>query len=161
MSEENKRGRGAPPGRRPIAFICLALINNKIKDETILVKDQAPDTDAGEFPESIAVAEFVKLHNVKPDKVIGPMRPIGGKESSSSASVKKKLNIRRDDMNVTLTETYKKAVLGEWEGLATEIKDNLDEMFFVFTNPNDSNKTVKKLPAPGVVKVSDLEFKTQ
>lgn len=167
----SKRGPGAPKGKRPVEYICGAIVDSKLVMESFVVHDQTPDdekariaalpkghkdkTKPGIFPQEIAEEAFYEKYGVKPEGVVGPKADYkGGKYNSS----KKRLTIDRDNIdNFTVTSKVKNAIWGDWRGMVMMLKETDSKGLFTPISTVDSSSK-KRLIKGGIVEISDLEF---
>ena len=161
---QEKRGPGAPPGRRPVTYLVQKIDgctcgNGKIINEKILVHDQTPENPTGSFPKSIAEDEFEKKYGMKPENILGPIYfKKGGK---SFKSRKKKGLISRDiaDMKLSMNKPQKKAIWDGWYGVVNFIENDDDKAYFCFIKEvNPQNGKERKPPLPGKVNIAELVF---
>lgn len=156
MEESTKRGRGAPKGKRPVLWVCGAIINNELVMDGFFVKDQTPPNQQnydspGLFPQSIAEEAFEAKYGTKPTKAICA-RP-GAMRTGSS----KKLVIDRDKIDeYTVTTKCRSAIWGDWKGLAVMLKEDDSKALFSPTAAIDNSN--KRLMTAGIVEITDLEF---
>jgi len=161
--KEEKRKVGAPPGRRPVIWVCSAVSTDsvgapKLITEKFIVQDQDPgEGKPGSFPKEIAEKQFYDKYKVQPVITLGPFFDKRG--ASAGKPKRKKLNIDRENFDSYKIEVKRRdAFFGEWKGFTNSIEGQPDlNAFFFITEANPSGKK-KNPPAPGIVNVSDLVF---
>jgi hypothetical protein len=165
MSDNSKsaRGPGAPKGRRPVVWVCEAIVgctcgNAKLRSEKYILADKAPNSEAsGVFPQEDAEKAFTEQFNIAPQKIWGPMYDKKGGQQNKS---KKRSSVSRDFDGMKLsTEECRAAIYNGWNGLVFDIENQEGKAMFVFTseiNPEPG----KKRAAPGAAKISlsELQF---
>ncbi len=161
---EEKRGPGAPKGRRPVIWVCEAVVGctcgeAKLKSERIVLKDQSPDSDHGSFPREAAEKIFLEKYGVEPDNVYGPMYD---KKGGQPNKLKRKRGaISRDisDMRLCRDKKQRHGIWEGWHGIANYIEDDDEKVYFCFVKEVDPTPgKEKKPPAPGKVNVSEMTF---
>jgi len=161
MSDEVKATRGRPAGvRRPVIFICAAIVDGNLIQEEVKVPDQEPGSITGSFPKEFAIVKFKEQYNVDPEKISGPGY-IKNEIKKVSVS-RKRLVIDRDNIDkYTLSTDHKKAQCGSWNGLVNLCVDSPEKAFFIpLSRIGDFNKKTNT-PAAGIVNVSDLVFESE
>lgn len=155
MDNTSEKRRGAPKGRRPVSYICGAVVNNSLAMEEIFVKDQDPDSVNGSFPEEHAISEFFKIHGVKPEKIICSKK--GVKKSQGS---RKKLQFDRENIDqYQLSPEQRKAEYGNLIGLVHMCDNDTEKALFIPIGKKNEDETKKTAnPAAGIVPVSKLVF---
>lgn len=152
MTETKKRGPGAPRGRRPRSFICVAVKNGQLISNTYRVKDQEPDSVGGSFPQSVAEEQFEKEFEMKPEKVWGPA--FLQNKSSKTKKVSKKT---QDLSQIELAgPALGKATYNGWKGDFFPLKDT-EEVLFVSMEATDPSN--KRTPPPAA-RISKTELTT-
>lgn len=158
-----KRKPGAPPGRRPVVWVCSAIKRElpappELITEKYIVKDQDPgEGKPGSFPKEIAEKEFYDKHGVQPIVTLGPFFDKRG--ASAGKPKRKRLHIDRDNIDsYQLGVKRRNAIFGEWKGFSNDIKDRPDLTFFMFIGEANPSGKKRNLPNPGIVNVSDVIF---
>ena len=151
-----KKTPGAPPGRRPVTWVCVANINQAIVVKSIELQDSEPEgPPPGVFPKEDAEKIFMEMYGVEPEVVEGPFRKNKG---MLSVKREKKITIDRDNIdNYTITLVAKKAKFGDWLGIAHVIEEDSSLFLFSPISHVDSSQN-KKLIKGGIVSVNHLEF---
>lgn len=162
MSNDNVgKRRGAPKGRRPVIYVCAAIVDGSLKCDEIPVHDQDPNSVNGSFPQNAAVSQFKDTYGVEPERVLGPLFEKKGLKKVTAN--KKKLVLDRDNIdNYTLSEEHTRARYGDWSGFANLCMNNSEKAFFIpinRVNADDSKKS--NPPGAGIVNVSDLVFENE
>src|SRR3972149_10771032 len=68
-----KRKPGAPPGKRPVVWVCSGLKDLQLITESYVVNDQDPgDGKPGLFPKEVAEFEFYDNHGIRSAITLGP-----------------------------------------------------------------------------------------
>ncbi len=154
-----KRGPGAPTGRRPVVWICAAMVGDDLICERVTIDDKNPDSESGNFPRTDAESVFMNKYNVKPAQVLGPFyEKKGGKQIKSA---KKRGSISRDisDLRLNSNKKQRQAIFGAWHGLVNFIDGDDNGALFVFLRETDPSLGKKKTPPrAGKVSISDLTF---
>jgi len=154
----NKRGPGAPTGRRPVVWVCSAVVNSKLVSEKFVVRDQSPGPETGGlFPREVAEKEFMNKYDTKPEMVIGPFFDKRGAQADKVS--KKRLFVDRENLDKYKIEVKRRdAIFGDWKGYSNAIEGTSDLALFLFIGEQNPSGKKRSLPAPGVVNVSDLTF---
>lgn len=164
QNEEIKPGPGAPKGRRPVIWLCEAIVgctcgNAQLKSEKILVKDQDPNSLNGVFPQEEAEKMFEAEYGIEPLKVYGPMYDKKG--GLPNKARRKRGIISRDvaDMRLCRNKKQRHGIWEGWHGIVNYIEGDDDKVYFCFIREvrPDSEK-IKKQPIPGKVNISELVF---
>lgn len=162
-----KRKPGAPPGRRPVVWVCSAIKHSDIDDplsklvlatEKHVVQDQDPgEGKPGSFPKEIAEKAFYDKHKVHAAITLGPFFDKRG--ASIGKSKRKRLHIDRDNIDsYKIEEKRRNAIFGDWKGFSNAIEGKPDLTFFMFIAEANPSGKKRNLPAPGVVNISDVIF---
>lgn len=159
---EEKRGKGAPKGRRSVIWVCSGVTgctcgNAQLKTEKIAVQDQEPDSDQGSFPKEIAEKQFTNKYNMVPQIILGPMY----EKKGQNKIVNKRATISRDisDMRLCRKRQQCHGIWEGWHGIANYIENDNEKVYFCFVreeNPQPGKS--KKIPSPGKVNIEDLVF---
>lgn len=155
---------GAPPGRRPVVWVCSGI--KEIDDdpgyqlvtEKFIVQDQDPgEGKPGLFPEEIAETEFYDKHGFTPSVTLGPFFDKRG--ASSNKPKRKRLHIDRENLDqYKLDVKRRNAIFGDWKGYSNGIEGKPELAFFLFIGEANPSGKKRNLPAPGVVNMSDVTF---
>ena len=163
MSNDGKKRKpGAPPGRRPVVWICSAIKPSEdgpqLLCEKHVVKDQDPgEGKPGSFPSEIAEEEFLAKHGVKPSIILGPFFDKRG--ASASKPKRKRMQVDRENLDqYKLAVKRRNAIFGDWKGYSNAIEGKPDRAFFMFISEANPSGKKRNLPAPGIVNVSDVTF---
>ncbi|KKN67658.1 hypothetical protein LCGC14_0459170 [marine sediment metagenome] len=162
-TREESRGPGAPKGRRPVIWICEAIVgctcgNAQLKSEKIAVPDQNPDSIYGLFPQDQAEKMFLDKYNVTPQVVYGPMYD---KKGGQLKARRKKGTISRDiaDMRLCRDKKQRHGIWEGWHGIANYIENDPEKVYFCFVREVDPDPDkLKKAPVPGKVNIAELVF---
>lgn len=155
--ENQKKRRGAPSGRRPVVWICSAIVNQKLVSEKITITDQTPDEVFGSFPKEMAEAQFREINGVMPAIVYGPFAETRKAGQAIMPTKKQKLSIVRDLKDLKLSNKKVPAIFENWQGVLHFLENEEEKGLFIFTQENVEGST-KTAPAPGVVSVADITF---
>ena len=167
---EEKRKPGAPPGRRPVVWVCSGIRpahdpNSESVDpvedlitEKFVVHDQDPgEGKPGLFPSSIAETEFYDKYGFYPTVVLGPFFDKRG--ASLNKPKRKRMQIDRENLDqYKLDVKRRNAVFGDWKGYSNAIEGKPDLAFFLFIGEANPSEKKRNLPAPGIVSISDVIF---
>ena len=159
-----KRKPGAPPGRRPVVWVCSGakvVPDNKelqLITEKFVVHDQDPgEGKPGVFPKEIAEKEFYDKHGVQPQTTLGPFFDKRG--ASIGQPKRKRLQVDRENLDQYKLDVKRRdAVFGDWKGYLNRIEGRDDLAFFLFISEAEPSGKKRNLPAPGIVNVSDVTF---
>jgi hypothetical protein len=162
MNGEEKRGPGAPKGRRPVIWVCETIVgctcgNAQLKSEKILLEDQDEGSEAGSFPQEAAEKMFTTKHGVSPTMVYGPMYD---KKGGQVKERRKKGLISRDiaDMRLCRDKKQRHGIWDGWHGIANYIEGDDEQVYFCFVKEVMPTGKDRKAPMPGKILVSELVF---
>lgn len=164
MSDDTqKRKPGAPPGRRPVVWVCSGAYikdgNPVLCTEGFAVQDQDPGEDKpGEFPREIAEKNFYDKYGIQPSVTLGPFFDKRG-ASSTNQPKRKRLQIDRENLDQYKFDVNRRsAIFGDWKGFSNGVEGKPDLAFFLFIGEANPSGKKRNLPAPGIVSISDVTF---
>lgn len=138
-----KRPRGRPKGvkvgPRPVAWACAAIVN----DEQVHVRLSAPEGSTEEqianFSADDAREAFENQYGVEPS-VIGPFYDVKGGQNKEAPRKRETVSISMPE----LTTTRSAAIYKGWRGMAYDIKDRNDAVYFMFGQEVSPDPNKKK-----------------
>lgn len=150
-----KRGRqkGVKIGPRATIWVCAAVIKDELIQECYSSVDNSSEEE-GIFSEDDARDAFEDKHGCDPDSVCGPFHD---KKGGMSAPSKKRETV--SIIAPKLTSNREEATYRGWKGVAYEIENRKDAVFFMFNeeiNPNSEKK--KPIPPAKAILRTALEF---
>ena len=160
-----KRKPGAPPGRRPVVWICSAIEDSEgyasvpeLITEKFIVHDQDPgEGKPGSFPKETAEKDFYDKHGIHSTITLGPFFDKRG--ASAGKPKRKRLHIDRENIDSYKIEVERRnAIFGDWKGFSNAIEGKPDLTFFMFIAETNPSGKKRNLPAPGIVNLSDVTF---
>jgi hypothetical protein len=148
----NVRKVGAPRGRRPVIWVCSAIINSKLVSEKFTVIDKDTTSSVGSFPKEEAISLFKEKYDSYPETVLGPFYDRKG------GKIKTK-RINHNTKGIRLTSKQKTAIFGSLRGVANFLENNEKKCYFVPLRSIEQDSNTKSvIPKPGIVNISDLKF---
>lgn len=170
-SEKKSPGRptDSKSGPRPVIWICGGLIDNEVIIEPIMspIYSNMPDLKSmseqdldslyeklRSFSKEEAIEIFKNKYAVDPSTVLE--KSFLERRSDEAFIKQKKKAVEQQEFE--LTQVSKEAVFKSWKGVAYEIKDRKDLMFFIYGEPITSDGKKVHPPVSCAVPVSQLQF---
>lgn len=141
-NQEKKRGRGRPKGSKsapkPIVWVCSEVVDSELVTEQVEAHTAQEARDI-----------FNDKYGAEPSNVLGPYH-ISKSEAIGIANIPAE--------NIRFGKERRDSVFNGWHGVAFDLENNPDAVYFIFIRPIVSGGGRKHIPTPKVVFKSAIKL---